>query len=128
MIVPLRASLNISQYTTASASVTFGKIKRKLKAKAADPSADPETPKKGAGRKPKTPKSNKHGATEELAAADTPSKKGRKSKKSIKPTDDDDEEFVKFTVKKEEVADINGGADAFFKEATEYAGFGGESV
>jgi len=111
----------MSQYTPGSANVTFGKIKRKLKAKAAGAPAVPATPKKATGGRPKTPKSNKRGATEEPAAAGTPSKK---SKKVTKPQSDDDEEFVNFTVKKEEISDMNSGADAFFKEATEYAGFG----
>ncbi|KAJ4989833.1 hypothetical protein SVAN01_04670 [Stagonosporopsis vannaccii] len=109
-------------YTPASANVTFGKIKRKLKAKAAGPSAVPDTPKKGAGGRPKTPKSGKRGATEEPAAAGTPSKKGKKATKPV--NDDDEDEFVNLKVKKEEIASINGEADAFFKEATEYAGLG----
>lgn len=113
----------MSQYTPGSANVTFGKIKRKLKAKAAGAPAVPSTPKKATGGRPKTPKSNKRGATEEPATADTPSKKSKKAKKVTKPQSDDEEEFVNFSVKKEEISDINSGADAFFKEATEYAGF-----
>lgn len=104
----------LTGYTPGSASVTFGKIKRKLKAKAAGPSATPATPKKTAAGKTKTPKSGKRGAIEE-AAPGTPSKKG---KKGSEPTNDDvEEEFADFKVKKEEVADINGEADVFFKEA-----------
>ena len=38
--------------------------------------------------------------------------------------DDDDEEFGNFNVKKEEVTDINNGADTFFQEATAYAAAG----
>lgn len=91
----------------------MGKIKRKLKNKAAGSTGVVNTPKKSATpRAPRTPKSGKRGATED-AAEGTPSKK---SKKASKPAnnDDDDDEFGNFTVKKEEVNDINAGGDTFF--------------
>ncbi|KAJ4384128.1 hypothetical protein N0V86_000973 [Didymella sp. IMI 355093] len=110
----------LTGYTEGSASVTLGKIKRKLKLKAAASTGVVNTPKKAAtSRLARTPKSGKRGATED-AAEGTPSKKG---KKASKPTndEDDDEEFGEFKVKKEEVTDINTGADTFFQEATGYA-------
>ena len=116
----LRSSAaDILQYTAGSASVTFGKIKRKLKAKAAGSSGAPlTTPKKPAAGKSRTPRSSKRGATED--ATGTPSKKGKKATKPAN-NDEDEEEFSIFKVKKEEVADINNGADVFFQEATAYA-------
>ena len=121
---------NLAQYTPGSASVTFGKIKRKLKAKASGTSGGSTaaaTPKKAAAlRVPRTPKSGKRGATEN-AATGTPSKKGKKATKPA-ANDDDDEEFGNFDVKKEEVTDINNGADTFFQEATAYAAAGEDRI
>lgn len=90
----------------------MGKIKRKLKLKAAGSSGVISTPKKAAV--PRTPKSAKRGASE-TAAESTPTKK---SKKTSKPAvnDDEDDEFANFSVKKEEIKDINAGADSFFQE------------
>ncbi|KAH6620452.1 hypothetical protein C7974DRAFT_234414 [Boeremia exigua] len=114
----------LTGYTPGSASVTFGKIKRKLKAKAAGSSAVSVTPKKAAGgipKTPKTPKSGKRGATED-AATGTPSKKGKKASKAV--NDEEEDEFDNLPIKKEEVAEVNAIADGFFKEATAYAAFG----
>ncbi|KAF3004226.1 hypothetical protein E8E13_007217 [Curvularia kusanoi] len=109
----------LANYTPASASVIFGKIKRKLKAKATGVSTAPATPKKSkSARQPRTPASAKRAAASD-AADGTPSKKSKKAKKPA--SDDEDEEFGNFTVKREEITDINEGADAFFKEAGEYA-------
>lgn len=119
----LAAPTNHSQYTHASASVTFGKIKRKLKAKAAGSSASPSTPKKsaaaGATPKAKTPRTGKR-ATIDDAAAGTPTKKGKKAVQAA-DSDEDGDEMGKFLIKKEEAADVNASADAFFEEATAYA-------
>ncbi|KAF2632758.1 hypothetical protein BU25DRAFT_453942 [Macroventuria anomochaeta] len=111
----------LTGYTTASAGVTFGKIKRKLKAKATGSSKVPATPKKSGNAvgRPKTPKSGKRSATED-AAAGTPSKKGKKVSNPAN-NDEDDEEFGNFNIKKEEVVDISNGTDAFFQEANAYA-------
>lgn len=107
----------------------MGKIKRKLKLRAAGSTGAPATPKKAgvnAGGQSKTPRSGKRGASEH-AAAGTPSKKGKKASKPP-ANEDDDEEFATFNVKKEEVTDINHGADDFFQEATAYANTGGDQV
>ncbi|KAF3049154.1 hypothetical protein E8E11_006968 [Didymella keratinophila] len=113
----------LTGYTEGSASVTMGKIKRKLKARAAESSGVVKnTPKKAATpRAPKTPKSGKRGAFE-AAGEGTPTKKGKKASKPTNDDDDDnDDEFANFSIKKEEVTDVNNGADAFFQEATAYA-------
>lgn len=101
--------------------MTLGKIKRKLKAKAAGSiGVVNNTPKKTATPRPaRTPKSGKRGASE-AAAEDTPSKKGKKASKPANDEDDDDE-FADFKVKKEEVSDINAGADAFYQELSAHA-------
>ncbi|KAF1934149.1 uncharacterized protein M421DRAFT_302 [Didymella exigua CBS 183.55] len=113
----------LTGYTEGSASVTMGKIKRKLKLKAAGSSSVVNTPKKAATpHVPRTPKSAKRGAAEAVAGG-TPSKKGRTSKPAN--DDDDDEEFGKFSIKKEEVNDINAGADTF-QETSHYAAMGGD--
>ncbi|KZM19675.1 uncharacterized protein EKO05_0004077 [Ascochyta rabiei] len=121
--VNIQKLAQLTGYTSGSASVTFGKIKRKLKGKAAGvTTSNPATPKRQTNnRGPRSaPKSSpKRGATEE-AAAGTPSKKGKMASK-LAANDDDDEEFTTFTVKKEEVEDIANGADAFFQEAAAYA-------
>ncbi|KAJ4366655.1 hypothetical protein N0V95_000156 [Ascochyta clinopodiicola] len=113
----------LTGYTPGSASVTLGKIKRKLKNKAAGvTTSNPATPKRQINnRGPRsTPKSSaKRGAIEDAAAV-TPSKKGKKTSK-LSANDDDDEEFAVFNVKKEEAEDIASGADAFFQEANAHA-------
>lgn len=125
------------QYTPGSASVTLGKIKRKLKLKAAASTgimpttntAVPATPRKArnnAAGQPKTPKSGKRGATNGTDG-DTPSKRGKKTSKSSNDNDDD-EEFAAFSVKKEEISDIKNGADAFFQVATAFATNGHDQV
>lgn len=110
-------SLTFCQYTPGSASVTMGKIKRKLKLKAVastGASSSTATPKKAAApRVPRTPKSGSKRVATVEAADGTPSKKGKKTHDN----EDDDEEFANFTVKKEEVADINNGANSYFEEA-----------
>ncbi|KAF9699181.1 hypothetical protein EKO04_003192 [Ascochyta lentis] len=114
----------LTGYTPGSASVTLGKIKRKLKNRASGiTTSTPVTPKRQAtSRVPRgTPKSSaKRGATDE-AAAGTPSKKGKASKLAASDDNDDEEEFAAFRVKKEEAEDLANGADAFFQEATAYA-------
>ena len=78
------------------------------------------TPKKVATpRAPKTPKSGKRGASE-AAGEGTPTKKGKQTNKPAND-DDDDDEFANFSVKKEEVNDINAGADTFFQKVHSYA-------
>ncbi|OSS44475.1 hypothetical protein B5807_10757 [Epicoccum nigrum] len=116
----------LAGYTPNSASVIFGKIKRKLKAKAAGASSAPATPKKSTANTPKTPKTPKSGkrAAASEAVDGTPSKRSKRAiKKPAAGDDDEDEEFGKFTVKKEEVADISTGADEFFlQQVDDYAG------
>ncbi|KAF3045567.1 hypothetical protein E8E12_009972 [Didymella heteroderae] len=110
----------LTGYTEGSASVTLGKIKRKLKAKAAGSSGVVDTPRKAAApRASRTPKSAKRGASD-AAAEGTPTKKVKKASKPAND-DDDDDEFANFSVKKEEVDAINTGADAFFQENADYA-------
>ncbi|KAL1656736.1 hypothetical protein SLS61_000532 [Didymella pomorum] len=117
------------KYTEGSASVTMGKIKRKLKAKAAGSSGVVNnTPKKTATpRAPRTPKSGKRGASK-AAGEGTPTKKGKKTSKSTNDDDDDDDDFAALSVKKEEVADIDNGASASFHEASHYAAMGGDQI
>ncbi|KAF1365926.1 hypothetical protein EJ07DRAFT_170669 [Lizonia empirigonia] len=102
----------LTGYTPGSASVTLGKIKRKLKLRAVGSTGAPTTPKKAgvnAGGQLKTPKSGKRG-------------------QQAPANEDNDEEFATFNVKKEEVTDINHRADVFFQEATAYANTGGDQV
>ncbi|KAF2132106.1 hypothetical protein P153DRAFT_184310 [Dothidotthia symphoricarpi CBS 119687] len=105
---------SLTGYTTGSASVTFGNIKRKIKLLGESLSSNgPATPKKtgGPGRSKATPASTstsgrkkKRGAADN-GAADTPSKKKKKAAHDY-DGDDVDEEFVVPKVKKEEVQDL----------------------
>jgi hypothetical protein len=103
----------------------MGKIKRKLKAKAARSSGVVNTPKKTAGAS-KTPKSGKHG-TSEAAAQGTPTKKSKNASKPVNDDNDDDDEFATFSVKKEEVNEINSSADTFFQD-NHYAAMGEDQL
>ncbi|KAF2202502.1 hypothetical protein GQ43DRAFT_439644 [Delitschia confertaspora ATCC 74209] len=129
----------MSGYTLGSAKVTFGKIRRKIKA--FDGSADgtaavaPATPKKAASAAPKTPKSSaKRGAATNTGEDGSPTKKskatpkGRGKKKVVKAEEDamdneDDvglkrkvERYVKEEVvdEDEELEDENGGSQSLF--------------
>ncbi|KAJ4326337.1 hypothetical protein N0V94_000012 [Neodidymelliopsis sp. IMI 364377] len=119
----------LTGYTPGSANVTFGKIKRKLKAKAAATSGvpvAPKTPKKSTTAT--TPKSGKRGAAGiDGATADTPSKRSKKVSKPARD-EDDDEEFATLKVKKEEIDDIAAGADVFFQEMNAYAEVGRDEI
>jgi hypothetical protein len=103
----------------------MGKIKRKLKAKAARSSGVVNTPKKTAGAS-KTPKSGKRG-TSEAAAQGTPTKKSKNASKPVNDDNDDDDEFATFSVTKEEVNEINSSADTFFQD-NHYAAMGEDQL
>jgi hypothetical protein len=122
---------NNPQYTPGSANVTFGKIKRKLKAKAAAASGapvPPKTPKKNTTTTATTPKSGKRGAVGiDGAVAETPSKRSKKVSKPAR-NEDDDEEFAAPKVKKEELHDIAAGADVFFQDMNAYAEVGRDEI
>ena len=118
----------LTGYTKASAQVTFGNIKRKLKSTAPVTGGTMPniTPKKagGPGRgKTGTPGSNKKRGAD---SDDSPSKKTKATpKKGKKLADDDDDEFSLPKIKKEELGDIVNDADAFYQQpvaTTEGAG------
>ncbi|KAF2691984.1 hypothetical protein K458DRAFT_285033 [Lentithecium fluviatile CBS 122367] len=111
---------DLAGYTPQSASVTFSKIKRKLKAHAdGNSSGAPNTPKMPANTAPKTPKSgNKRAATIPAADGESPFKKKKSpTKKSAYCQDDDDEEFKNVRVKSEETTDLLRGAAEFYNQA-----------
>ena len=93
------------------------------------------TPKKtgvsagGRAKSSATPKSGKRGAADSTPAG-TPSKRSKQVNKSVvdEDNDEDDEEFTAFKIKKEDIADINTGANPFFREATVFAAAGENQV
>jgi hypothetical protein len=101
----------LTGYTTGSASVTFGKIKRKMKQHAEGPSPASTPRKPAAGSKKRGPT----GRDEE-----TPRKK--KAAKHY-DSDDDDEEFKHVKVKKEEKNELLQGADQYFKQEEAYQAY-----
>jgi len=111
---------SLTGYTTGSASVTFGNIKRKIKLLGEGLAADgPATPKNGAGagrsKASATPK--KRGTSSATAADDeSPTKRAKKqsAKKNRMNEDQDDDEDFAPKVKKEELADINQAANDFY--------------
>jgi hypothetical protein len=94
---------SLTGYTTGSAAFTMSKIRRKLKARTAGISAASPTPKKASGR----PRTNKN-ADEEVG---TPSKRAKKG--AVAEQDDDEEDFAP-AIKKEEVSELNQGANVYF--------------
>jgi hypothetical protein len=125
----------LTGYTEGSASVTFGKIKRKLKSHTAgldgaNTNALPtSTPKKtgGPGRgKTGTPGSGA-GKKRNGDGDDSPTKKAKATpKKSKKLVDEDDEdEFVSPRIKKEELGDLTDTAASFYQQPTVGAGMMG---
>jgi hypothetical protein len=99
----------LTGYTPGSASVTLGKIKRKMK-QHAEGASPISTPRKSTG----TPK--KRGA----AGRDdeTPRKKAVRVKRY---NSDDDEEFKNVKVKKEERVELQRGADQYFQQDQGYS-------
>lgn len=115
---------SLTGYTAGSASVTLGKIKRKLKDHAGQFSAsNPATPKKsntGAGV-PKTPKSTGKRGAKGAANDESPTKKQNtgkkgKGKRAGADDDDDEEEFKVANIKKEEQTELLNGANDFFAQ------------
>jgi hypothetical protein len=116
----------LTGYTPSSASVTFGTIKRKLKA--LGDAAGPATPKNGSS-KASTTTPSRSGAKRAAkpAADDTPSKRAKKtapapphkakhpSAQDAAAADDDDELFAP-AIKKEEVLELNVGANLYFDQ------------
>jgi hypothetical protein len=112
----------LTGYTPGSASVTFGTIKRKLKA--LGDAAGPATPKNGSS-KASTTTPSRSGAKRAAkpAADDTPSKRAKKPAPPHKAKhlsaqdaadDDDDDELFAPAIKKEEVLELNVGANLYF--------------
>ncbi|KAF2794126.1 hypothetical protein K505DRAFT_304579 [Melanomma pulvis-pyrius CBS 109.77] len=102
---------HLTGYTQGSASVTLGKIKRKMRQHAEGAGTSPTTPKKPTGvTKPKSgtkrPTATPH---------DTPSKK-KGSAKPPRYDSDDDGEFANVKVKTEEGRELLRGADEFLKQ------------
>jgi hypothetical protein len=118
--VDMNKLASLTGYTPGSASVTFGNIKRKIKLLGEGLAADgPANPKKtggpGRGKTGTTPKSTgKRGA----AANDdeSPTKRAKKSSAKKSRSSDDDEEDIIPKVKKEELVDINEGANGFYNQ------------
>jgi hypothetical protein len=119
---------DLTGYTPGSASVTFGNIKRKIKLLGEDLAANgPATPKKagGPGRsKTTTPKSTGKRGAAKTADNESPTKRTKKNstKKTRDDLEDDDEHFAP-PVKKEEVNDINEGANDFYSQVQNAAGY-----
>lgn len=125
---------SLTGYTPGSAGFTMGKIKRKLKNKTAGISTDNPTPKKSQGRPrtKSTPNSKKPGTSKRAATTEeddednveeTPSKRTKKgaAKNTRNEPSDDEEEYTNPTIKKEELNDIQTGADDFYTQASRYA-------
>jgi hypothetical protein len=121
----------LTGYTEGSASVTFGKIKRKLKSHTSsldggNTNALPtSTPKKngGPGRgKVGTPGSGA-GKKRNADGDDSPTKKAKATPKKSKKVmdDDDDDEFVTPKIKKEELAEVTDMAYDFYQQNTDGA-------
>lgn len=115
----------LTGYTPGSASVTFGNIKRKIKLLGEGVAASgPSTPKKagGPGRSkagaatPKSSGKRTSAAAGAEGADETPTKRKKAvPKKSTRAADSDSDEELAFrAVKREEVEDINAGANDLF--------------
>lgn len=122
---------SLTGYTVGSASVTFGKIKQKIKHLGEGLAADgPATPKRGGGpgRSKATPKSTGKRAAFKSAGDDngseSPTKRSKKTAGAAKKKrnngddddDDDDDEMFAPRVKKEELTDITAGAMSFYDQ------------
>lgn len=102
----------LTGYTPGSASVTLGKIKRKMKQHAGGASPI-STPRKSTG----TPKKRGPAGRDE----ETPRKKAARVKRY---SSDDDEEFKNVKVKKEERIELQRGADQYFQQDQGYPAHG----
>jgi len=108
----------LAGYTKQSATVTLGKIKKKMRNAASASCAIPVTPKKSAASTPKSKSGGKRVISalptddddDHIGVGETPSKKAKKERK-IK---DDDDEFASVKVKKEECNDLLASANDFF--------------
>lgn len=111
----------LTGYTSGSASVTLGRIKRKLKSFSADPAlASPAKSAKSKASAAATPKSAKRGAagtdgdespTKKTKA--TPRKGSAKGKKAM----DDDDEYANVKIKGEETDDLLKSAAIYYQNA-----------
>jgi hypothetical protein len=117
----------LTGYTTGSASVTFGNIKRKLKLLGEGlAAAGPTTPKKGISKSTTTPRSTgKRGA--KVGDDVSPTKRAKKAPtKKVhdddNEDDDDDEHFIP-NIKKEEVNDVTERANVFFEQMQNVGGY-----
>ncbi|KAF2110446.1 hypothetical protein BDV96DRAFT_651084 [Lophiotrema nucula] len=108
---------DLTGYTIGSAKTTVGNLKRKLNRITSSANANP-TPGKGAG----TPKTPRKRATKPADNDESPTKKRRTpAKKAAAAQQDDEEEYSVFKIKKEEVGELNNGADAFYNQTASYA-------
>ncbi|PSN60695.1 hypothetical protein BS50DRAFT_593441 [Corynespora cassiicola Philippines] len=112
---------SLAGYTEASASVTIGKIKRKLKALTDGPTlpASTKTTPSTASRKKAPSSTTKGSASKPKSTAGTPTKNAKAKRSRLASDDEDmDEEFRNVRVKREEERDLLAGAsDSFNRHA-----------
>lgn len=102
-------------YTVGSAKVTFGKLKRKMKAHAAG-EPNPTTPRKTAASG--TPKST--GKRKGAGAAGSRASPSKKAKGNSVKQEDDEEEMKDLRIYKNETDDLLAGASKYLKPSEDY--------